>query len=499
MILPILLAATLLSASPDQNPAQESPSRKVLSVRIPMPKFVTPNEELRFDIPYQIPELNWANQRFWDPYQSQRNNSKNWLDSDYATLNWFGLRDKLSTNGLDISATYTADLSGNPVGGKSAGFTYCDNFTIDLEFQSKPLFGYEGGTLSVIALERNGNNLTAQHIGNQFTVQQVYGGTGFIFYGLAYNQRFFDDRVSFKFGRMSAGDDFASSPFYWLYMNNGIDGNPQSLPVNNMFSTYPWGVWGARVRALTTSTTEAMLGIYQVTSQVSQSYLHGFDWEMNGGDGVMVIAQYGWAPEFFKPSVPPPSPVAQQDGKSVVDGKNSSTPTADAIPHGLPGHYWMGGYYSTYSYPQWQNTAQSQNGGYSLYWHFDQMIYRMDPYKDTGLSAWSAFMLTPQQNTAKMPFQYNGGLVYTGLIPARPRDLSIFGVAYGNFSSNYATANQAALGGTASYELAWEGGYRINLTKFAYVQPDVQWIINPGGTGTIPNALVLGAQIGVTF
>jgi porin len=44
-----------------------------------------------------------------------------------------------------------------------------------------------------------------------------------------------------------------------------------------------------------------------------------------------------------------------------------------------------------------------------------------------------------------------------------------------------------------------EGGYRVNLTKFAYVQPDVQWIINPGGTGTIPNALVLGAQIGVTF
>jgi porin len=108
-------------------------------------------------------------------------------------------------------------------------------------------------------------------------------------------------------------------------------------------------------------------------------------------------------------------------------------------------------------------------------------------------------MLTPQQNTAKMPFQYNGGLVYTGMIPSRPRDLTIFGVAYGNFSDNYAAAKQTTLGGTASYELAWEGGYRVNLTKFAYIQPDVQWIINPGGTGTIPNALVLGAQIGVTF
>jgi porin len=127
------------------------------------------------------------------------------------------------------------------------------------------------------------------------------------------------------------------------------------------------------------------------------------------------------------------------------------------------------------------------------------MIYRMDPYKDTGLTAWSAFVLCPQQNTAKVPFQYNGGLVYTGLLPFRPQDVSIFGVAYGNFSSNYAQANQVTLGGYATYELVYEWGYRINMTKFAYIQPDLQWVINPGGTGTIPNALVLGAQIGVAF
>jgi carbohydrate-selective porin OprB len=29
--------------------------------------------------------------------------------------------------------------------------------------------------------------------------------------------------------------------------------------------------------------------------------------------------------------------------------------------------------------------------------------------------------------------------------------------------------------------------------------PCAQWIINPGGTGRIANALVLGAEIGVTF
>ena len=32
-----------------------------------------------------------------------------------------------------------------------------------------------------------------------------------------------------------------------------------------------------------------------------------------------------------------------------------------------------------------------------------------------------------------------------------------------------------------------------------YIQPDIQWVINPDGLGTTPNALVLGAQVGVIF
>jgi porin len=37
------------------------------------------------------------------------------------------------------------------------------------------------------------------------------------------------------------------------------------------------------------------------------------------------------------------------------------------------------------------------------------------------------------------------------------------------------------------------------LTPWLYVMPSVQYVIRPGGTGSIPNALVLGAEIGVTF
>ncbi len=47
-----------------------------------------------------------------------------------------------------------------------------------------------------------------------------------MFYGLWFDQKFLDDKISIQSRPLRHGDDFASSPIYWLYMNNGIDGNP---------------------------------------------------------------------------------------------------------------------------------------------------------------------------------------------------------------------------------------------------------------------------------
>ena len=110
-----------------------------------------------------------------------------------------------------------------------------------------------------------------------------------------------------------------------------------------------------------------------------------------------------------------------------------------------------------------------------------------------------AFVFFPQENIAKLPFQYNGGLIYKGLIPSRDHDFTCFGVVYGTFSKNYAQTVAETGAGNPTYELVFEWNYKIQITKFAFVQPDIQWVINPGGTGNIPNAFVLGAQMGVTF
>ncbi len=442
---------------------------------------------------------------YYNPYPTNYIGSREWWQGDGFLGDFWGIRNMLKAEaGIDISLTYTNNIAGNVVGGRQRGATYTDNVGFGVEFQLEKLIGWKGAVFTVSGLNRAGSNLSQEFIGNQFTVQQVYGSQTAMFYALNLEQSFFDDKLSIKLGRMAAGDEFASSPIYWLYMNNGIDGNPQSLPVNTQFSTYPSATWGARVRVDPTPEWNALAGIFQTSPQYGNRGYHGLNWRIQDGDGVILVGQVGWTPEFFKRPAPadaggarpkhPGEEGAVADDK--IEAKNFKEPAT--VMKGLPGHYWFGAYDSPTNYDQFGPGGQASNS-FGFYWHADQMIFQESPGSDQGLTIWSAFVLSPQQNIAKLPFQANGGIFYKGLVPTRDEDEAMFGAAYGQFSEDYADAAEAAGNGSPDYELVFEFGYRVQLNSFLSVQPNIQYVINPGGAHNIPDALVLGAQCSVTF
>ena len=431
--------------------------------------------------------------RFWDyytPYPSNFIGSDEWWRGDALTGDWWGARNWMDKDkGIEFSGTYTTDLAGNPVGGMEQGFTYTDNIAFGAKLDLEKLIGWNGATFTIAATDRNGTSLSQNYIGNQFTVQQIFGGQTIILTGLHLTQRLLDDKMEIKVGRFSAGDDFASSPLYWLYMNNGIDGNPQALPVNASFSAYPWASWAARVRIEPSPDWNAMFGLYQVSNKTFNRYPHGVNFSFEPTDGVMFLGQVGWTPEFFR------RPVKRVETEREENEELSDT---EEDTHGLPGHYWFGAYYSTWEYAQFGSTQSAANA-YGFYWHADQKIYQEAPGSDQGLTLWTAFVLSPQENIAKIPFQWNCGVAYQGVVPQRDQDIAMFGLAYGSFSDDYGNAGNAYNGDPVSYEMALEWGYRVQFNRFLYAQPNIQYIVQPGGTGSIPDAFVLGLQIGVTF
>ena len=236
----------------------------------------------------------------------------------------------------------------------------------------------------------------------------------------------------------------------------------------------------------------AMAGVYQTNAELYSPKSHGLDFGVHSTDGVTLVGEVGWTPEF-QPHPKPASFIADKSEKGTVDSSD------DDEWHGMAGHYKFGGYYTHWaSIPTYHGSPQA-NSSYSLYWLFDQMVYQAKPGSECGLTLWGTFILTPMQQVAQIPYDLGLGAIYTGLIPGRSRDKSAIGLHYGSFSDGYATQLQSTHQGTPTYELVLEACYTIEVSRCLRVQPDVQYIINPGGTGRIPNSLVVGAQIGFSF
>ena len=115
-----------------------------------------------------------------------------------------------------------------------------------------------------------------------------------------------------------------------------------------------------------------------------------------------------------------------------------------------------------------------------------------------GLSAFSTINFSPEANNP-LPFYVLTGLVYKGLIPARDDDQVGVSFAFGSFSEAEENRDRSLGRAPRTDEAVLEAFYRFQVSRFAYVQPDVQYIINPGGRGLTENATIIGAQFGVNF
>jgi len=414
--------------------------------------------------------------------------SSSWWNGSYLTGDWGGLRAQLQDEGVTPYAYYTSITIGNPSGGiNQTGPKYAQDVSFGLNFDMQKLVGWDGATINICGIDRLGETIQ-KDVGSVYDPVQIYGGQTIFLYNVTLEQEFWNDIGSFKIGRLSPGDDFATSPLYGYYVSNGIDGQIRAVIDDTRFATYPFASWGARLRFDPSSEFNIMTGIYEVSDQLFNPNRHGVNFAINGQDGTQIVQQFGWTPEFDTEPV---------ESSSATGGDSNSVASAHQM-RGLPGHYFVGAYWSNSNYSQFGTPATTRLS-YGFYAHADQMVYREAPGSDRGLTLFGTVAYAPQENIAILPFQLSGGALYQGLFPDRPKDMSIFGVIYGDFSDDYASSVTQPLGGTATTEIDLELGYRVQVTDFAYVQPDVQYIARPGGTGNIPNAVVLGVQVGLTF
>ena len=387
-----------------------------------------------------------------------------WWDGQYASGDWGGYRTELASQGYTLFAYYNAIVASNVSGGIDHGTAYAQDVYWGAQFDLERLLGWKGTTFNLTGINRAGHSID-NDVGGIYSVMQLVGGQTTFLYGVSLEKKLLDDQLSIKLGRITATDDFAGSPLYSLYLNNSIDGQIRAVLLDGVMTSYPFPVWGARVVYSPTPGFKAKVGVYQLTKEMFNPDKHGLNFAFRSSDGVSVFTELDWLLDW----------------------------------NGKPGNFAVGLNSVSFDMPEFTST-KTTNPFFRFYLQGDQQVYQESPGSEQqGLVLFMTLAYADQQQAALVPFQASLGAVYQGLFPGRDKDKLIFGATYGRLSQDYADQQQALGNGRPTYEMPLELGYRVQLNRFAYIQPDVQYVIRPGGTGDIPNATVLGAQFGASF
>jgi porin len=415
---------------------------------------------------------------------------ESWLSQNTATGDWGGTRETLKNAGITISSNYSTDIGGNPVGGLYKATRYSGFLTLAAALDLEKIASLKGLALTVSNCWASGRNLS-DVVGNFYGVQEVNTSSGYYFGELELSLKALENKMLFEIGRLFAGDVFAVSPMYQYYLTSAVNGRPAAIVSNVFFPHYRTAAWGTRFSYQPSKEWHFMTGLYNADSNVAKPTSHGADFSFDVGQGCLVVSQIKYA-----------------RGQKKTQNK-------------LPGSATFGGYYESSRFTDLSNSTKRRHGNYGFYLIADQMIYkgewpdyegpahmrsgtlfaerRQQPYhqqttvpldRPKGLTAWGTAVLSPQENINTQTYELVAGFVYQGLPPNRNRDATAFCFVLGHFSPDLLGQGN---------EMVLELNHRFQLGPWAYITPDIQYVINPNGKRNVGDSLVLGVETSFNF
>jgi len=377
--------------------------------------------------------------------------SKPWLEWEFATGDWGGLRPRLHERGIIPELDFTGQLLSSVRGGltrsdttHAAGLT-----TFSLNLDSTRLGLWRGGS-ALFSVEHHDGRGVSREVGSLDEIGTLDQSDRSFTHVASYTlqQSFYDDRLVARFGKADAIDGFVDSDLTALYLNGGV-----SPPPNLPMPTYPQTALGLALFAdpvpwltLASATYGADLGLHETGAGLFRGR-------------VFAIAEL----------------------------------TLHESPFGLPGHYNVGAWLRTVDTPDPGKApgGRSFDRNYGAYVLLDQQLTVESPKQpDQGLGFWFQLSWAPPDRNQN-DLWVGGGFVYTGPIPGRDNDQLGIGASGATLTPGPGAS------GSPPTEITLECFYAISLAPWLTLQPDLQIVIDPAAGGR--DAVVLGAQLTIAL
>jgi len=375
--------------------------------------------------------------------------------ADKATGDWWGRRQWLKQAGISLDASLVVEGFNNFRGGLS---TYpvvgASTFDLSLTLDTARLLKVPGGKFYVDLEDHAGRNPTTVLVGDLQIFDKLNDKSYLQVFELWYQQKLFADRLRLKVGKVDANTEFS-------VIDNGLpflNSSTQVSPTVYLFPTTPDPMPSVNVFFTPAKFYYASFGAYYANRSVGFGNLVGTPQNAQlSEDGAFLIGETG----FYWHHLP------------LLGGA---------------GNLRLGAWGHTGTFTRFDGgKQQGVYGGYAI---FDQTLWQPagETHTGRGVRAFVEYGQT-QRTVTPLDLHLGGGFTWTGPLAARPQDIIGFSPQYAHIS--------AAAGLPQSFELALEGFYRFQIVGWAWIMPDLQYIINPGGQ--YPNALVATLRMNIDF
>ncbi|MDX2145985.1 MAG: carbohydrate porin [Planctomycetota bacterium] len=381
-----------------------------------------------------------------------------------ATGDWGGARTWLEDRGIEFAASYTLDWSSVWDGGLVNEASTRTQFDANVTFDLETMVGLEGASvyLDFYSTDSRGG---WEYVGDFQGTSNIQTGTNRDQIAeLWFEQKAFDDRLRVKVGKIDANLEFGFPEIAGDFINSAAAYSPTSY---RYMPTFPDPATGAVVFMHPTENVYVGGGFFD------GAFATGRGTGYLGPDSLFEGNQFFWINE---------AGITWDPG----DGASQSLGT---------GRIAAGWFYNSGDLERLDGSTEEGTGG--LYAIAEQQLTRVgldgvapsDGEDPRGLHVFLQFG-TADGGLSPAERHFAVGSVLKGMPLGRTYDSS--GV--------YLTwADMSAEAGATENERTLEFYYRIEITPFIHLTPDIQYVINPSGAEDVDNALVGALRLEVAF
>jgi carbohydrate-selective porin OprB len=371
---------------------------------------------------------------------------------------WMGLRPQLEQSGLTFNGSWLLDYSKAFTGGANPGASFARNLLdLRLKFATEPLLGLQGGTFSIDFQNQAGVNGSTK-VGDLqgFDANDAGGRTQIS--ELWYEQKFHDDLLRLKFGKIDATTEFAAPTYGTGYLNSSFGYSPTIKG----FPTFPDPACGVILFLKPDDHFYFGFGAFDA------SHLTGTN-----------TGSFG------------PARLFEDDESFFYIGEAGYRWTLD--DQTLPGRFALGAHDTDAHLIRYDGSISDGIAG--VYLILEQKLHHSNPDDKTDRKGVYAFLQYGHTDGHINPITDHVGVGATWVGPyekTNPDTLGL-GITY------VRVTDDPGAGFSYDYETAFEAYYQFFVTSYLFIKPDLQYIIHPGAKQGIDNALVGTVQVGVTF